>query len=115
MNYYSACISILCVTEGDIPEDGYTTDIQVHVFAALNFDEAYKKALEIGYREEQEYKNESKGKVRWVFKEVEAITNLGENIDGKEVSTRMEGYYPPEPLGIDVSFSPEKSHPLYND
>ena len=110
MTIYAARIVILCVPGGEMPSDGYTADIQVHVFSATGYDDAFKKVLAIGYREENEYKNEDGEKVRWIFKEIEEITDLGESIEGKEVSSRMEGYFPNEPLAIDVTFNPEKSY-----
>jgi len=111
MNYYGVRIVILCVTEGGIPEEGYTQDIQVYVVDAKDDNEAFSKALEIGRKEEHSYKNKYGEEVQWLFKEVEAITYIGENIEGKEVSSRMEGFYPELPIGIETKFDPEKSDP----
>ncbi len=115
MSFYSARISVLCVTPGGIPEDGYTVDIQVHILTASNFTEAFSKALSIGTKEEVTYKNMYDENVRWVFKEIEAITHLGDDIDGKEVSSRMEGYFPSKALNESESFDPENSKPIYSD
>lgn len=116
MNYFSVRIAILCIAdETVVPEDGYTQDIQVHIVKAINFSEAFQKALEIGKNEEDTYRNEANQTVRWIFREVEAITDLGAEIEGKEVSSRMEGYYPQNPISVSTQFEPEKSTPIYND
>ena len=109
MPIYAVRISVLCIIEGGIPDDGYTQDIQVHIIEALDDETAFSTSLAIGKSEEHEYKNDSGGLVRWVFKEIESITNLGDSVLGKEVSSRMEGYYPKQPLEISANFSPETS------
>ena len=116
MNYFSIRISIIClVDESQIPEDGYTQDIQIYIVKAGDFDEAFKKAIEIGKSEEQDYINEFGNKVKWVFKEVEAITRLGDSVLGIEISSRMEGFNPENPIAYETPFRPEKSDPILKD
>ena len=40
------------------------------VFKAKSFEEAFKKALELGKKKEQEYLNDENKKVRWQLKEI---------------------------------------------
>ncbi len=116
MEYYSIRISILClVDEIKIPKDGYTQDIQVHIIEANNYEEAFKKGIEIGKKEETDYSNEFGNKVKWVFKEIESITNLGSSVVGVEISSRMEGLYPDGVIKFETEFKPEKSEPNFND
>ena len=116
MSYFSVRLSIICiVNKSGIPEDGYTQDIQIHIVEAKDYEEAFKKALEIGKAQEQEYKNEALETVAWKFKEIEHIRNLGNSVTGVEVSSRLEGYFPDKQLEIGVEFSPENSEPTLDD
>lgn len=112
MSYYGIRIAILCVTEGAMPSEGYTQDIQVHLVDAVDDADAFKKALEIGRKEEHSYKNNDGDEVRWLFKGVEAITCLGGDVEGKEVSSRMEIFYPDSPLDLKFELNPEASNPI---
>lgn len=113
MNFYSVRISVLClVDDGLIPSDGYTRDIQVHLIKAKDNEEAFEKALEIGRAEETTYSNEEGRKVRWAFEKIESITLLGKSIEGGEISSRMEGYFPKAPLPFESVFQPESDEPF---
>ncbi len=115
MEYFSLRISILClVNDNQIPEYGYTQDIQIHIVQAADYESAFKKAIEIGKIEEHSYNNESGNKVKWAFKEVEAITSLGASVLGKEISSRMEGLHPEKPIEFKTVFKPEASEPIFN-
>lgn len=116
MDYYSVRNAIIClVDDREIPDDGYTQDIQVRIVQASDFEDAFQQALKLGREEEHEYRNEDGRKVRWAFKEVEVITKIGHDVLGVEISSRMEGIHPKEPLDINTLFYPEASEPKFND
>ncbi len=105
MAYFGVRISIVCLSPGAIPEDGYTQDIQVHIVKASTLEAAFDKACDIGKREENSYLNSAGEEVRWRFRVVEAITALGDDVVGKEVSSRMEGWRPSSPIERDAEFT----------
>lgn len=102
MNYYSARIALVCLVPGPVPEEGYTVDIQVHVFKACGFDDAENTALEIGRSEEHAYDNQFGQRVAWRFLRIETITHLGSTLDRTAVSSRMEAWTPGSPLSTPV-------------
>ena len=116
MDYFGVRISLVCVVENrEMPEEGYTKDVQVHVVEAINFEDAFKKALKVGRGEETEYKNELGERVKWKFLEIEEIRTLGADLRGKEISSKLEGYYPENELNILDQFRPEDSQPMRSD
>ena len=116
MDYYSVTLSIICIVDdGEIPEDGYTQDIQVHIVQANDFDEAKFKAIEIGRAEEHKYKNRDDNDVFWRFKEIEYIRKLGKKVTGVEVSTRLETFFEVCLYDSSTKFEPESSDPIMDD
>ncbi|MFK8031985.1 MAG: DUF4288 domain-containing protein [Gammaproteobacteria bacterium] len=103
MSYYSARIAVICLVSGPVPEEGYTVDIQVHVFKAEGFDQAKETALSIGQSEEHSYKNQFNEEVEWKFLRIENITHLGDELSRTEVSSRMEAWRPSAPVERNLS------------
>lgn len=115
MDYFSARITVVCLVPGPVPEEGYTVDVQVHLYRARNFDDAFTHALEIGRAEENSYSNEFGETITWRFRDIEAITCLGPNPDGKEVSSKMEGWFPSETVDPVTDFDIGAREPVYSD
>jgi hypothetical protein len=87
----------------------------VFVFRALNSEQAFKKALGIGYANEEEYLNGEHQKVRWAFKEIISLDLIdGKNLNGKEVYSSPVEFDPStgnERDSIDIKYKPEDSIP----
>lgn len=116
MGLYSITFSIICIVDdGEVPEDGYLQDIQVHIVEADDTDEAMKKAIARGRLQETDYRNSDGKTVYWKFKEVEYIRQLGPDPTKVEVATRLEQFHTSALYRADHDFCPEKSHPIIDD
>ena len=116
MNYYSVTLSIICIVDdGTIPESGYIQDIQVRIIKAHSFKDALQKALILGKEKEHHYRNENGHNVYWKLKEIEYVRKLGKELNGLEVSTRLENLHINEPYDKNTIFSPEKSEPIMDE
>lgn len=95
-------------------ESGGATGYRDSVFLiqAADFDDAFRRALEVGRAEERTYVNANGVNLRWALTEVISVDWLGEQLeDGKEVySEPLELEVDPE-LRFDTRFAPEQSTP----
>jgi len=83
----------------------------VHVFQAQDFDEAFARALEIGRRRQEEYRNANGQLVRWRLTEILSLDSVQDSIDGAEVHSEFEEYEPPRNIDFDATFHPEDAKP----
>jgi len=82
----------------------------VFVFKSTDFEAAFRRALQIGREQEEEYLNSDGNRVRWKLASVISLDGLQELIDGAEV------YSEPVPangaeIPFDHQFRPEESTP----
>ena len=115
MEYYSARLLVICLVDDGNPINECTCDYPFIIFKAMNNDDAFKKALEIGKRQETTYKNTQGNNVRWVLAEVEQIWQLGSNIDGIEVGSIMDRWEPDSPIAYNHKFNPLKRKPIFSE
>jgi len=87
------------------------------IFKAKDFEDAFKKALDLGKEMEQEYLNgENKG-VRWRLKEISTLDIIldfqkKQSLDGVEVYSEPHLLKPEESIdSFEVIYNPEKSKP----
>ncbi|MBX7212159.1 MAG: DUF4288 domain-containing protein [Verrucomicrobiaceae bacterium] len=114
MPFYSAKLHVIClVDDPSVFEDegGHLCDYAIVVFRAADFEAAWHRALELGRAQEHGYENAEGNQVRWAFRGIEDIEELGEDIDGMEVGSVLDIYKPEEPLPFDTEFNPEKHLP----
>jgi hypothetical protein len=92
-------------------EGAVDADLVVHVFNAVDWDDAFSRALELGASHNTSYKNDAGQAVEWRFAEVLTLDNLGNSpdLDGREVHSLLTGKA--DPLPFDTSLSPENSDP----
>jgi hypothetical protein len=87
MNWYLAKVvyRIIC------GEGNHTAqfDEQLRLISAFNKEEAFLKAREIGYNEQEKFYNEKHQLVRWEFINVSEIHPLNHLIDGAELYSRI--------------------------
>ena len=106
--WFSSLVRIVCLIEGV----GGTRFMDcLYIFRSENFSTALKKALELGYSQEQEYLNESGERVRWAFKEVISLDHLPENLDGCEVYSQPVDVPCEEHFEFSEEFDPASSKP----
>lgn len=73
-----------CPTQNDVWE------LQIVVIQAPSEDAAVKSASEIGKQREHEYISATGDMVRWVFRQIESLTELSGNIEhGTEIYARF--------------------------
>ena len=65
-------------------------DEQLRLIAAADKEEAFRKAQEMGKREEDSFYNSKKQLVKWEFINVSELYLLSELIDGAELYSRIE-------------------------
>ena len=111
MNFYSARLLFICLVDDGKPKKKNMYDDSVVVFKARDFDDAFKRAVEIGKAREQEYLNADGQKVRWALVEVLNLDWVGRKIDGAEVASKLHYRVSATPVGPKTKFHPEKSKP----
>ncbi|MGI9302314.1 MAG: DUF4288 domain-containing protein [Gammaproteobacteria bacterium] len=113
MQYFTARLVILVLADNGKPITECTRDSVIVLIHAPNRDAAFRKALELGKEQETEYENEAGELVRWVFKEVDMIWELGEELTEGEIASVPDKYVPDVPLESTVEFKPEAEEPIY--
>ena len=116
MPYYSAKLHVVCLIDDSSQDDeklGYLCDYSIVVFRADDFEKAWPRALELGYQQEQSYNNPDGKAVRWAFRGIEDIQELGDDLDGQEVGSVLDYYKPKTPLAFNTKFSPETHVPSW--
>ncbi|HMG67069.1 MAG TPA: DUF4288 domain-containing protein [Chitinophagaceae bacterium] len=88
MNWYLAKLvfRIVCGDGDHTPQ----FDEQLRLVSAHSKEEAFKKAQQMGGKEEETFYNRKQQLVRWQFINVSEIYKLSELIDGAELYSRIE-------------------------
>ena len=83
----------------------------VYLFQAIDFEDAFKRIMEIGYNNEDSYFNIDNQRVVWKFAEIISLDIIrSESLDGAEIySEPVEGENPS--WTIEHKFHPELSEP----
>jgi hypothetical protein len=107
MKLYSTCLRIACLIDNQGLESYMDS---VHLIRAENKNEAFEKALKLGYSHEQEYLNGENHKVRWVFKQVISLDSLGNlELDGLEVYSQPVDLVKNAIEPFDIQYKPAES------
>lgn len=117
MDYFSARLQLVCIADNTEHQKQakQMCDFPFFVFRAEDEETAFQSALELGRNQEHEYQNDQGELVRWRLRAVEQIWRLGQNIDGREIGSLLDVYFPETPLAIDHEFRPESKTPIYSD
>jgi hypothetical protein len=88
MNWYLAkfVFRIIC-GEGDHSPQ---FDEQLRLVAGTNKEEAFRRAQEMGHKEEESFYNRKQELVHWQFINISELYLLSELIDGAELYSRIE-------------------------
>ncbi|MFL6334497.1 MAG: DUF4288 domain-containing protein [Pyrinomonadaceae bacterium] len=111
MDFYSARLLFICLVDDGKPKKKNLCDDSVVAFRARDFDDAFRRAVEIGKAREQEYLNGGGQKVRWALVEVLNLDWVGRKIDGAEVASKLHYRVSAKPMRARAKFHPEKSKP----
>lgn len=85
----------------------------VFVFRAEGFEDAFGRALALGRKAEESYRNEAGDTVAWRLKEVLTLDAIkDEDLDGAEVAYQALDIAPGQVYALDTAFEPEKSEPV---
>lgn len=107
--WFSAKVRMVCLIEptgADIYMDS------VYVFRSVDFEKAFRRALELGKQQEQSYLNGDGNKVVWKLKEIISLDIINsESLDGIEVYSEPVQLPPDEQFPYDSEFFPEESQP----
>lgn len=108
MQWFSTRIRLACVIE---PKGVQRFMDSIYVFRSTDFDDAFRKALDIGRSQEKNYLNDADELVEWRLKEIISLDLIrSQSLDGAEVYSE-----PVEPAASDFPsdnvFHPEDSHP----
>ena len=111
MDFYSARLLFVVLVDQARHKKTNTYDESIVVFRARDFQDAFRRALELGRSREKEYENHKRQRVRWAFKEVVNLDFVGSRVDGKEVASKLFRAQSEEPIEFEARFLPEKSKP----
>lgn len=107
MQWFSTKIRLACIVERKRLQRFMDS---IYVFQSTDFDDAFRKAIDIGRSQEREYLNDAKDLVEWRLKEIISLDLIRpQSLDGAEVYSE-----PVEPAAsdlIDNAFHPEDSNP----
>ncbi len=109
MQWFSANVRLVCLlsTGG---ATGYRDS--VYLFHAMDFDDAFRIALEIGRRQERRYTNGDGATVCWALTQVISLDALGADLrNGVEVYSEPRSLEAGEDFRFDMQFSPESIEP----
>jgi len=108
MQWFTARIRLACIVE----QKGLKRFMDsIYVFRSIDFDEAFRRAIDIGRSQEKSYLNDADELVEWRLKEIISLDVIREQLlDGAEVYSE-----PVEPAASDFlfenAFHPEDSNP----
>ena len=108
MQWFSTRIRLACIVK---PKGLQRFMDSIYVFRSTDFDNAFRKAIDIGRSQEKTYLNDAQELVEWRLKEIISLDLIRtESIDGAEVYSE-----PVEPTASDLAFNnafhPEDSNP----
>ncbi len=110
LKWFSSKIRLICLVEG---LGGLRYMDSIFLFQSPNFDSAFLKAIELGKKQEEEYKNSDNLLVKWKLKEIISLDTIQQNsLDGAEVySEPVELHKDTPSYNFLQEFSPEESNP----
>lgn len=108
MQWFSTRIRLACIVE---PKGLRRFMDSIYVFRSTNFDDAFRRAIDIGRSQEKSYLNDADELVEWKLKEIISLDLIRpQSLDGAEVYSE-----PVEPAAndflIDNVLHPEDSNP----
>jgi hypothetical protein len=108
LQWFSTRIRLACIIE---PRGLQRFMDSIYVFRSTDFDDAFRKALDIGRSQERNYLNDADELVEWRLKEVISLDLIRPpSLDGAEVySEPVEAAAKDFPF--DTAFRPEDSNP----
>ena len=88
--WYIAVI-VIASSIKDVSEDAPAVDLQYRLIRAVDHEEAYRRAIELGRNESHSYENSAGSTVRWEFAGLHDLRELDESelVDGTEVYSRI--------------------------
>ncbi len=108
-SWFSSKVRCVCLVEN---HNATSFMDLVFVFRAKDFNDAFKKALELGYKQEEEWLNIYTERVRWRFKEILALDIIkAESLDGVEVNSESFDVPADQEIPFDSEFYPQQSEP----
>jgi hypothetical protein len=111
MNFYSARLLFVCLVDDGKPKKKNMYDDSVVAFRAQDFDDAFRRAVEIGKAREHSYLSPDGHKVRWALVEILNLDWVGRKIDGAEVASKLHYRVSAKRINPKAKFHPEKSKP----
>jgi hypothetical protein len=111
MDYYSSRLLFVILVDDGRPRRRNHYDESIVVFRARDFQRAFERALELGLAAEHQYKNGRGQSVRWALVEVSTLDQIGRQLDGHEISSRLHDRTSPVTIPFGARFSPKKSKP----
>ena len=107
--WFSAKVRLVCLIE---PTGAVRYMDAVYVFRSVDFQTAFKRALELGKSQERAYLNVDKKKVVWKLAEIVSLDMIeAASLDGTEVYSEPVDLAPGETFPMDTTFHPEHSEP----
>ena len=107
--WYSARFRLVCLIER---QGSHRYEDSVILMRATSFRDAFRRALEVGRQQEEEFVNEDGDRVRWRLKEIISLDIIGnEDLDGREVYSEPVDVPEEDQCPFDQEFEPEKSEP----
>jgi len=107
--WFSATVRLVSVVQGT---GAFSYMDCVHLFRALDWDDAFDCALAIGRAHETQYQNAERAQLRWRLKEVRTLDLiLAEDLDGAEIRSEFIDAPSDEEASFDTEFHPENSQP----
>ena len=112
MDYYSARLLFIILIDDGKPRKRNRCDESIVVFKARDFEDAFRRAVEIGRENETDYLNYDGQKVRWAFVAVDGLDHVGKTVDGMEVASKLHYRTSKQPVPFRRRFHPERSKPV---
>ena len=112
MKWYSARLLYIILVDSKRPRRRNSYEDRAILFRARDRKHALNKALVLGAKEEVEYMNVRKQRVRWALVEVMALDCIGHIKDGAEVSSRLFRRTDQKPVPYSHRFQPKRSRPV---
>ncbi len=107
--WFSSKIRLVCLVE---PNGATRYQEFVFIFSAKDFEDAFRRVVELGKSKEEEYRNSEGQRVVWRLKEVISLDKIpGESLDGAEVYSEPTELASGETIPFDTEFHPELSKP----
>src|SRR4051812_32108221 len=107
MDYYSSRLLYVILIDDGRPRRRNHYDESIILFRARDFQHALARALELGLAAEHHYKNRKGHSVRWALVEVSTLDQIGRQLDGREVSSRLHDRISPAPIRFGSRFRPQ--------